>query len=481
MTRPLALFVAGLAAAVLAVATPVTAPQATAQTRYPAEGFGDLAERLMPAVVNIATTQRIDGVGAPPRPRSGPGSRTDELFGDENLNEVSSLGSGFVVTAQGVVVTNNHVIEGADQIEVIFQDGDRLKAEIVGRDQATDIAVLKVNPPRPLPFVRFGDANRTRVGDLVIAIGNPFGLGGSVSAGIVSARNRNISAGRYDDFIQTDAAINRGNSGGPLFNMQGEVIGVNTAIVSPTGGSVGVGFAAPADLVQSVVNQIIQYGETRRGWLGVRIGLVSQEAAQRAGLQRPRGALVTAITPNSPAAKAGLQPGDIILKFDGRDIAEGRNLTRVVADTPINKTVAVEYARGARRLNANVTVLRLDEGRPAPQRLGVRTPDPGGEGEMVRGSEGRVLGMTLSTLTPQLRQRFNLAPETRGLVVVAVDAGSDAAGKVQAGDVIAEMQFTEVETVSEAQRVVQQSPASRPVLIYMNRGGDMTFRSVKRR
>jgi len=258
------------------------------------------------------------------------------------------------------------------------------------------------------------------------------------------------------------------------------VIGVNTAIVSPTGGSVGVGFAAPADLVQSVVNQIIQYGETRRGWLGVRIGLVSQEAAQRAGLQRPRGALVTSITPNSPAAKAGLQPGDIILKFDGREIGEGRNLTRVVADTPINKTVAVEYARGARRLNANVTVLRLDEGRPAPQRLGVRTPDPG-SGEAVRGQEGRVLGMTLSTLTPQLRQRFGLGAEARGLVVMAVDGGSDAAGKLQAGDVIVEMQFTEVETVSEAQRVVQQAPASRPVLVYVNRGGDMTFRSVKRR
>jgi serine protease Do len=258
------------------------------------------------------------------------------------------------------------------------------------------------------------------------------------------------------------------------------VIGVNTAIVSPTGGSVGVGFAAPADLVQSVVNQIIQYGETRRGWLGVRIGLVSQEAAQRAGLQRPRGALVTSITPNSPAAKAGLQPGDIILKFDGREIGEGRNLTRVVADTPINKTVAVEYARGARRLNANVTVLRLDEGRPAPVRLGVRTPDPG-SGEAVRGQEGRVLGMTLSTLTPQLRQRFGLGAEARGLVVMAVDGGSDASGKLQAGDVIVEMQFTEVETVSEAQRVVQQAPASRPVLIYVNRGGDMTFRSVKRR
>jgi serine protease Do len=292
---------ATLAAAFFAAFLAAVAP-AAAQTRLPPEGFGDLAERLMPAVVNIATTQRIEGVGGPPRGRSGPGSRLDELFGDENLNEVSSLGSGFIVSAQGVVVTNNHVIEGADQIEVVFQDGERLKATIVGRDQATDIAVLKVNAARALPFVRFGDANRTRVGDLVIAIGNPFGLGGSVSAGIVSARNRNISAGRYDDFIQTDAAINRGNSGGPLFNMQGEVVGVNTAIVSPTGGSVGVGFAAPADLVQSVVNQIIQYGETRRGWLGVRNAPACSARAARSS-RRSR--------PTAPPRRPGFRPATL--------------------------------------------------------------------------------------------------------------------------------------------------------------------------
>ncbi len=471
MTRSFTLLWAAVFAVFFAGAAP-----AQAQTRQPAEGYGDLAARLMPAVVNIATTQRIDGVGAPPRGR---GDRSDDLFGDENLNEVSSLGSGFIVSAQGMIVTNNHVIDEADQIEVVFQDGDRLRAEIVGRDPATDIAVLKVNANRPLPFVRFAGANSYRVGDLVIAIGNPFGLGGSVSAGIVSARNRNISAGRYDDFIQTDAAINRGNSGGPLFNMAGDVIGVNTAIVSPTGGSVGVGFAAPADLVSSVVSQIIQFGETRRGWLGVRIGLVTQDAAQRAGLQRPRGALVTGITPNSPAARAGLQPGDIILKFDGKDVVEGRNLTRYVADTPINKTVAVEYARGARRLNANVTVLRLDEGRPPPV-LAAR-PEEGQPAQPSRAVEGRVLGLTLSTLTPQLRQRFGVGLDARGLVVVAVDPGTDAAGKLQPGDVIVEMQFEEVETIAEAQRVVQRAPPSRPVLVYVNRGGDMTFRSVKRR
>ncbi len=478
MNRLIASIAVALATLWIGCAEPALAQSAA--TRLPAEGFGDLAEKLMPAVVNIATTQRIDGVGEPPRTRGEKGGRFDDLFGEENLNEVSSLGSGFIVSAAGMIVTNNHVIEGADQIEVVFHDGERLKADIVGRDIATDIAVLKVSANRPLPFVKFGGANSFRVGDLVIAIGNPFGLGGSVSAGIVSARNRNISAGRYDDFIQTDAAINRGNSGGPLFNMAGDVIGVNTAIVSPSGGSVGVGFAAPADLVASVVTQIIQYGETRRGWLGVRIGLVTPDAAQRAGLQRPRGALVTAITPNSPAARAGLQPGDIILKFDSRDVLEGRNLTRIVADTPINKTVPVEFARGARRLTSNVTVLRLDEGRPPPL---LATAPKAGEPVATpsRGQEGRVLGLTLSTLTPQLRQRFGVGLDAQGLVVIAVDPGSDAATKLQPGDVIVEMQFEEVETIAEAQRVVQRAPPTRPVLIYVNRGGDMTFRSVKQR
>ena len=465
--------VAAFCAALFWIASPAPAVAQPAVTRLPPEGYADLAERLMPAVVNIATTQRIDGVG-------GPGARGG-LPGGPDLSEVSSLGSGFVVSAQGVIVTNNHVIEGADQIEVVFHDGERLKASILGRDIATDIAVLKVTTARPLPFVKFAPGSGARVGDLVIAIGNPFGLGGSVSAGIVSARNRNISAGRYDDFLQTDAAINRGNSGGPLFNMAGDVIGVNTAIVSPTGGSVGVGFAAPSDLVAGVVSQIVQFGETRRGWLGVRIGVVTPEAAQRAGLQRPRGAMVSSITPGSPAARAGLQPGDIILKFDGRDVVEGRNLTRYVADTPINKTVPVEYARGARRLNANVTVLRLDEDRP-PQLL-TRAPD-GAEGARPAGpraTEGRLLGLSLSTLTPQLRQRHAVGLDVEGLIVTSVDPAGVSAGKIQPGDVVVEIQFEPVETVAEAQRLVQQAPASRPVLVYINRGGDMTFRSLKRR
>ena len=368
---------------------------------------------------------------------------------------------------------------------MILQNGERLKASLVGRDTATDLAVLRIKAPRPLPFVRFGDAAHTRVGDWVLAIGNPFGLGGSVSAGIISARNRNIDAGRYDDFLQTDAAINRGNSGGPLFNMAGEVIGVNTAIVSPTGGSVGVGFAVPADLASSVVNQIVQFGETRRGWLGVRIGSVTPEIAQRNGLQRATGAVVSGVTEASPAARAGLRPGDIIVSYDGKPIADGRLLTRYVADTPIGKSVRVEYLRDGKRVAANVAVARLDE-HPAVAAARPQTA-PGAPGEPNEppsaSRSGRVMGMMLAELTSDMRRRFQIDPDVRGLVVTSVDAGADAANKVQPGDVVVEMAFEPVETIGEAQALAMRAERNkgRAVLLYINRGGDMTFRSVKPR
>ncbi len=284
----------------------LAATPAAGQSRYPAEGFADLAETLSPAVVNIATTQRVEGVDDLPRfPPGSPLERFNEGL-SEGGAQITSLGSGFIVSADGVVVTNNHVIEAADAIEVILQNGQRFQAIVVGRDPATDIAVLRVQSRQPLPFVRFGDSDHARVGDIVLAIGNPFGLGGSLSVGVVSARNRGIGAGRYDDFIQTDAAINRGNSGGPLFSTDGEVIGVNTAIVSPSGTSVGVGFATPTSIVRPVVDQILRYGETRRGWLGVRLANLSDEASVRAGYDGEGGAVVTRITPNGPAAAAGL-------------------------------------------------------------------------------------------------------------------------------------------------------------------------------
>ncbi len=286
------------AIAILALAAP-----ALAQSRLPAQGFADLNDRLSPAVVNIATCQRVEGVDDLPRfPPGSPMERLNEGLGEGGA-QITSLGSGFIISPDGVVVTNNHVIESADAIEVILQNGQRLEATVVGRDPATDIAVLRVHARAPLPYVQMGDSDTARVGDIVLAIGNPFGLGGSLSVGVVSARNRNIDAGRYDDFIQTDAAINRGNSGGPLFNTDGEVIGVNTAIVSPTGASVGVGFATPTSIVRPVVDQIIRFGETRRGWLGVRLANLTRAAADRAGYEGSNGAVVTRITPNGPAAR----------------------------------------------------------------------------------------------------------------------------------------------------------------------------------
>src|SRR5262245_43357538 len=303
------------------------AAPALAQSRLPAEGFADLNDRLSPAVVNIATSQRVEGIED--LPQFPPGSPMERLNSDGQA-QITSLGSGFIISPDGVVVTNNHVIESADAIEVILQNGQRYDATVVGRDPATDIAVLRVNTRTPLPYVEMGDSDTARVGDIVLAIGNPFGLGGSLSVGVVSARNRNIDAGRYDDFIQTDAAINRGNSGGPLFNTDGEVIGVNTAIISPTGNSVGIGFATPTSIVRPVVDQILRYGEIRRGWLGVRLANLNEATAVRAGYQGDHGAVVTRITPNGPAASAGLRPGDVVLRFGGRDVADSRALTRMV-------------------------------------------------------------------------------------------------------------------------------------------------------
>ena len=478
MARSAVSIVAAAAAGLwLAVAPPASAA--------PPPGFGELAEVLMPTVVNIATTQRIRGVGdAPSFPRGSPLERFNDLFGDEGGGAVNSLGSGFIISADGVIVTNNHVIEDADQIEVIFQDGTRLKATLVGRDTATDLAVLRVKAAKPLPFVKFGDAAQAKVGDWVLAIGNPFGLGGSVSAGIISARNRNIDQGRYDDFIQTDAAINRGNSGGPLFNMAGQVIGVNTAIVSPSGGSVGVGFSVPSDLASGVVNQLLQFGETHRGWLGVRYGTVTQDIAQRNGLATPTGAVVSGVTEGGPAARAGLRPGDLIVSYDGKGVTEGRYLQRFVADTPIGKNVRVEYLRGGKRQVASVTIQRLDERQQVasrtPEAPGSVEPPPGGGSRAVT---GRVMGMTLAELTSDMRKRFAIDPAVRGLVVTSVDAGSDASGKVQAGDVVIEMGFEPVETIGEAQALAMQAERAngRALLLYISRDGDMTFRSVRPR
>src|SRR5215813_5498058 len=343
-----------LAAACLGAASTLIAAPALA--RGP-EGIADVAEKVIDAVVNISTSQTVEAKGGGENrggavPQLPPGSPFEEFFEDFFKNrrggkggsdlqphKTNSLGSGFIIDGSGIVVTNNHVIADADEINVIMNDGTKIKADIVGIDKKTDLAVLKFKPPHPLTTVKFGDSDKLRLGDWVIAIGNPFSLGGTVTAGIVSAKNRDISSGPYDSYIQTDAAINRGNSGGPLFNLEGDVIGVNTLIISPSGGSIGIGFAVPSKTVASVVSQLQQFGELRRGWLGVRIQTVTDEIAESLSIKPARGALVAGVEDKGPAKPAGIEPGDVIVKFDGKDIKEPKDLSRVVADTAVGKEV----------------------------------------------------------------------------------------------------------------------------------------------
>ena len=353
-----------------------------AYARPAPDSFADLAAKLLPAVVNISSTQdcrRVrGGPGAGPEiPMFPPGSPFEQFFKDFlNRNRrraaraavngdnqpppperrMQSLGSGFIIDPSGLVVTNNHVIEGADEITVTLQDNTSLKAKVLGRDETGDIALLQVKPDKPLPAVQFGDSDAERVGDWVLAIGNPFGLGGTVTAGIVSARGRDIHQGPYDDFIQTDAAINRGNSGGPLFNMDGQVIGMNTAIYSPSGGSIGIGFSIPANMVKAVVAQLKDFGHPRRGWLGVRIQQVTPDIAESLGLQDATGAMVAGVNDGGPADKAKIHNGDIILKFNGQDVKEMRSLPRIVADSDVGKSVPVLLWRDGKQVTVQATL-----------------------------------------------------------------------------------------------------------------------------
>lgn len=329
--------------------------------------FAELAEQLSPAVVNISISQMVapQSLDIPGIPEDSPLNNFFDEFFEQQMNagpqRVQSLGSGFLIDPSGVVITNNHVIEGADRIEITFTDGTTLPATLAGSDPKTDLAVLRVESDEALPYVRFGDSGKLRVGDWVMAIGNPFGLGGSVTAGIVSALNRDIHAGNYDDFIQTDAAINRGNSGGPLFNLDGEVVGVNSAIISPSGTSVGIGFAVPASTAQPIVEQLLKYGETRRGWIGVRIQTVTPDIAESVGLGPVRGALIAGLTEGGPAAAGGLEPGDVVLAFDGHPISTMRDLPRMVAGTEIGSTVELQIFRDGETLTRRVDVARLED------------------------------------------------------------------------------------------------------------------------
>jgi serine protease Do len=408
----------------------------------PPRTVAPLARALSKAVVNISTLHRRRAPVISPHGPKGPFDEDFRKFferrGERKTpsphrgRRPAALGSGFIIDPKGIVVTNNHVIEGADEIFVVLQDGTRLKARLRGRDPKTDLAVLEVSSEKPLPYVVFGDSDTAEVGDWVMAIGNPFGLGGSVTLGIISARNRDINAGPYDDFIQTDAAINKGNSGGPLFNMRGEVIGVNSAILSPTGGSVGIGFSIPSNLARKVVAQLIEFGETRRGWLGVRIQTITEDLAAGLGLDRPRGALVADVTKGGPADKAGIKPRDVIIAFDGVEIKRMRDLPRIVAETPVGKEVVVRILRDGREMEVKVTLGRLEEG----EKLMAAQE----KAEKEKAAETELLGMKLAPLDETRRKALKIPDKVReGVVVLDVTPGSDAEKKGLApGDVITE-------------------------------------------
>ncbi|MFT3975006.1 MAG: Do family serine endopeptidase [Amaricoccus sp.] len=472
----------GLAAAAVALALGAPAPRAEdAQVqgkapltvdpgpRFVPESFSGLADRLSPAVVNITTTTTVADVDDSLRPTLPEGSPFEDFFknfGDQKQQRRSNaLGSGFIVSPDGFIVTNNHVIESADEISVELYHGGNLEARVIGRDTRTDIALLKVDSDDPLPFVEFGNSDSAHVGDWVLAIGNPLGQGFSVSAGIISARNRTLQ-GSYDDFIQTDAAINRGNSGGPLFDMNGNVIGVNTAILSPNGGSIGIGFAMSSAVVSRVVDQLRDFGETRRGWLGVRIQNVDKDMAEAMGLPSDKGAVVTDV-PEGPALAAGIKSGDVILKFGDADIDDTRELVRIVADTEVGKTVDVVIFRGGQEQTLKVAVGLLED-----PTLAAAPGEP--KPEATAPTDQAVLGMTVAALDDKLRRQLSLPDGVTGLLVTKVETGSDAFAKgMREGDIIAEVGQEAVASPPEMQaRIDAAEQAGRNSILLLVRRDD---------
>ncbi|WP_370224828.1 Do family serine endopeptidase [Pararhodobacter marinus] len=461
----------GLVALVLAMALPLQAQDRPVS-------FADLADQVSPAVVNITTSTTVSTNLDQTMPQLPEGAPFEDFFNDffnrdggrsqPRPRQSQALGSGFVISADGFIVTKNHVIEGADEIEVEFFDGTRLDAELVGTDSATDIALLKVEGDRELPFVPFGDSEAARVGDWVLAVGNPLGQGFSVSAGIISARGRALQ-GNYDDFIQTDAAINRGNSGGPLFNMSGEVIGVNTAILSPNGGSIGIGFAMSSHVVERVIYQLREYGETRRGWLGVRIQDVTADVADALGLPAVEGALVTEVM-DGPSRAAGVESGDVILSFDGGEVADTRDLVRRVADAGVGREVDVVVFRDGEQQTLQVTLGLREEERLVPAAGSNQSEEP------EAGSQ--ILGLDVVALSPEMRNDMGLDAGVNGLVVRAVEPGSDAEAKgLRAGDVITEAGQAPVSSVDDLRAALDSArdAGRRTLLLMVRSGGDPRF------
>jgi serine protease Do len=481
----------GLAIVAAAIAWPLLTGPAAA--RGP-DSIADVAEQVIDAVVNISTKQKVD-MNAGTMPQLPPGSPFEEFFeeffknrrgpggtpGAPNGNSPSprranSLGSGFIIDASGLVVTNNHVIADADEVSVILNDGTTLKAELIGTDKKSDLALLKVTPTKPLKAVKFGDSDTLRLGEWVVAIGNPFSLGGTVTAGIVSARNRDINSGPYDNYIQTDAAINRGNSGGPLFNLNGDVIGVNTAIISPSGGSIGIGFAVPSKTALAVIDQLRDFKEVRRGWLGVRIQQVTDEIADSLNIKPARGALIAGIDDKGPAKPAGIEPGDVVVKFDGKDIKEMRDLPKIVSDTPVGKDVDVLIIRKGKEETKTVRLGRLEEGEK--QAALTTKKDAPEEKSTVK----KALGLDLGNLTAELRKKYKIKDAVKGVVITGVDANSPAAEKrLQPGMVITEVQQQAVTNAADLQKRVDQlkkEGKKAVVLLVVSPDGDPSFVAI---
>lgn len=462
------------------------AHQAQAKSLGPSS-LADVVEPLLPAVVNISSTQKMTAQPEmPDMPQFPEGSPFQDFFEEfmENRQGMpmvpqASLGSGFVIdAANGYIVTNNHVIRDAEEIRVTFQDDVTIPAELIGTDEKTDLAVLKVKTEHKLTAVQFGNSDGLRVGDWVVAIGNPFGLGGTVTAGIISARQRDINSGPYDDFLQTDASINRGNSGGPMFDLNGQVIGINTAIFSPSGGSVGIGFAIPSALAKPVVDQIIKFGRTRRGWLGVRIQEVTPEIAESLGLPKAEGALVASVTDKGPAQAAGLKQGDIILELNGQKIDAMRTLPRLVAEAPIEEEAGLVFWRDGKALQTKVKIGELEKAEDE----GLIEDQSKADEAISQGVEIPLVGLNVKTINEGMRRDYAIPDSVDGVVIVSVKPMSEAAEKgLFEGDVIVEVNQQPVTTPEKLQAVIAdaQKSGKTSVLFLVNREGDVRFLALK--
>ena len=421
----------------------------TALAKPVPESFADLADELMPSVVNISTTQTVRTTNNQFPFQFPPGSPFGEMFKDferPTERKASSLGSGFIIKGSGIVVTNNHVISGADDILVRVGEKE-FKAKVIGADPYMDIAVLQMQTKEKFKPVRFGDSDKARVGDWAVAIGNPFGLGGTVTAGIISARNRDINLTRYDDFIQTDASINQGNSGGPLFNLKGEVIGINTAIIAPgQSGSIGIGSAIPANAASNVIDQLIKFGETKRGWLGVRIQEVTKEIAEVEKLKKPAGALVASVGENSPAEKAGIKAGDIILNFDGKKIDTMRTLPKIVASTEVGKSVELKIWRNKKLISKRLILGRLESSEEFKER----------KSKVVKKEEEiESLKITVREINDKDKSSRNLDKKITGVVITNISSRSPLVNQLSINDIIIEVQKTKINSISDLEKKVE--------------------------